>query len=232
MPAKKNSTDGRESRKKGLKTYWITRKDQLQVLASSVRLDILDRLGAQGPMSVKQLAASTGKNATPIYHHLRQMEKVDLVRRGSASETRGRPAVVYEAPGELIRLARAPTIPANRRPMARIGRITANQAGKDYALGFKSEHWQIDGPARNHWIFRCLVQPSPERLARINALFDELSVLIWTPDPSPGNLSMSVAWFLAPLKAPTLAAFSKKSGARKPRAKQLKSARKASTATR
>lgn len=202
MPAKVKKIKKGASNQKSLKVYWITRKDQLRVLASAIRLDILDRLGAQGPMSVKQLAASTGKNATPIYHHLDQLQKVGLVRRASASETRGRPAVVYEAPGELIRLARAPTIPANRRPMARIGHIAASQAGKDYALGFKSEHWQLDGPARNHWFFRCVMRPSPQRLAKINALLDELSVLIWTPDPSPGKLSMSVAWFLAPLKAP------------------------------
>ena len=228
MSANNRRTNRGPPRQNDRKTYWVTRKDQLRVLASAVRLDILDRLGAQGPMSVKQLAASTGKNATPIYHHLDQMEKVGLVRRASASETRGRPAVVYQAPGELIRLARAPTIPANRRPMAKIGHIAASQAGKDYAAGFKSEHWQIDGPARNHWIFRCVMQPSPKRLAKINALFDELSVLIWTPDPSPGNLSMSVAWFLAPLKTPTS---SEKSGARHRQGRQPKSARKAATVT-
>jgi DNA-binding transcriptional ArsR family regulator len=204
--------------KKNPKVYWITRKDQLRVLASAIRLDILDRLGAQGPLSVKQLAAATGKNATPIYHHLEQMQKVGLVRPASASETRGRPAVVYEAPGELIRLARAPTIPANRTPMARIGRIAASQAGKDYALGFKSDHWDIDGPARNHWFFRCVMQPSPQRLAKINALLDEVSALIWTPDPSPGKLAMSVALFLAPLKPP--------------RGSATKSGRKASSPTR
>jgi predicted transcriptional regulator len=188
------------------KTYWITRQDQLRVLVSSIRLDIMDRLGAQGPMSVKQMAAATGKNPTPIYHHLQQLEKVGLVRRASESETRGRPAVVYEAPGELMRLARAPTLSANRRIMAKIGHIAASQAAKDYAQGFKSEHWEIEGATRNHWLYRCIARPSPKRLARINALLDELAVLIWTPDPNPGKVSMSVAWFLAPLKTPSLPA--------------------------
>jgi hypothetical protein len=45
------------------------------------------------------------------------------------------------------------------------------------------------------------MQPSTKRLARINALFDELAELIWTPDPSPGKHLISVAWFLAPLGA-------------------------------
>jgi predicted transcriptional regulator len=211
MPARTKRAKKSASGQKARKTYWITRKDQLRVLASAIRLDILDRLGAQGPLSVKQLAAATGKNATPIYHHLERLQKVGLVRQASASETRGRPAVVYEAPGELIRLARAPTLPANRRPMARIGHIAASQAGKDYALGFKFDEWRLDGPARNHWFFRCVMQPSSQRLAKINALLDQLAVLIWTPDPSPGKLSMSVAWFLAPLKPPRSPASARRS---------------------
>lgn len=201
---------------KNRKTYWITRKDQLQILASAVRLDILDRLAALGPMSVKELAASTGKNTTPIYHHLEQMGKVGLIRRTSASGTRGRPAAVYEAPG-ISRLARAPMVASNRKPMAKIGRIVAGQAGKDYARGFKSKNWRIEGLTRNHWVFRCITRPSPKRLARINELLDELAALIWTPDPSPGKLSMSVAWFLAPIDASKHSSTPKKSSARKRR---------------
>jgi len=187
------------------------------MLASAVRLDIGDRLNALGPQSVKELAASMGKKTTPIYHHLEQMEKVGLVRRVRASGTRGRPAAVYEGPSELMRLARAPTIASNRKPMAKIGRIVAGQAGKDYAGGFKAKHWQITGPARNHWFFRCITQPSPKRLAKINELLDELAELIWTPDPSPGPLSMSVAWFLAPLNSSALGPKTQKPSARKRR---------------
>ena len=217
MPANKRSTKKGPPRPKKREVYWITRQDQLRTLASAVRLDIGDRLAALGPMSVKELAASMGKKTTPIYHHLEQMEQVGLVRKTQASGTRGRPAAVYEAPSKLTRLARAPLRPANRRPMAKIGRIAASQAAKDYALGFKSKLWQIEGPARNHWFFRCITQPSPARLAKINQLLDELAVLIWTPDPSPGPLSMSVAWFLAPLKASTSGATAGKPSAPKRR---------------
>jgi DNA-binding transcriptional ArsR family regulator len=217
MPAHKRGTKKGPSRPKKREVYWITRKDQLRTLASAVRLDIGDRLAALGPMSVKDLAASMGKKTTPIYHHLEQMEHVGLVRKTRASGTRGRPAAVYEAPSKLTRLARAPVRAANRKPMAKIGRIAASQAAKDYALGFKSKHWQIEGPARNHWFFRCITQPSPARLAKINELLDELAVLIWTPDPSPGPLSMSVAWFLAPLNARTPTATAGKPHARKRR---------------
>jgi hypothetical protein len=165
-------------------------------------MDIIDRLVAVGPMSVKDIAAWTGKKPTPIYHHLQQMERVGLVRSTQESGTRGRPAAVYEAAGAVMRLARAPMKASNRKPMARIGRIVAGQAAKDYALGFQSRIWQIDGPGRNHWVFRCVARTSARRLAKINRLLNELAVLIWTPEPTPGKISVSVAWFLSPLETP------------------------------
>jgi predicted transcriptional regulator len=183
-------------------TYWITRKDQLRVMASAVRLDIIDRLVARGPMSVADLAKATGKKATPIYHHLRQLRKVGLVRNTHESGTLGRPAAVYETVGAVMRMSRAPLKPSNRAAVARIGRIAASQAAKDFTRGFQSPHWRTQGNARNHWIFRSISTPSRERLSKINKLFDELAALIWTPDPMPGKMAMSFAWFLAPLEDP------------------------------
>jgi DNA-binding transcriptional ArsR family regulator len=210
----------RDSLKKRREIYWVTRKDQLRVLASAARLDIVDRLGAHGPMSVRDLASSIGKNATSVYGHLSRMEKVGLVRRTSASATRGRPAVLYAAPGGLVRLARAAESPANRQVMAKIGHIAASHAGKDYALGFRAPDWKLAGAARNHWFFRCVMRPSPDRLAKINALFDELASLIWTPDPSPGDMSMSVAWFMAPLRTKSHDAPARKTRARRSRVRR------------
>jgi predicted transcriptional regulator len=182
--------------------YWITRKDQLRVMASAVRLDTIDRLAARGPMSVADLARATGKKATPIYHHLRQLRKVGLVRNTRESGTLGRPAAVYETVGAVVRMSRASPKPSNHAAVAKIGRIAAGQAAKDFARGFQSSHWRTRGAARNHWQFRSINSPSRERLAKINELFDELAALIWTPDPMPGKTPMSFAWFLAPLKDP------------------------------
>jgi hypothetical protein len=45
-----------------------------------------------------------------------------------------------------------------------------------------------------------MTAPSPQRLAKINKLLDQLAGLIWTPDPKPGRL-MSVTWLLSPIGA-------------------------------
>lgn len=198
IPTRKQRAPRRTSRG----TYWITRPDQLSVLASAVRMDIIDRLVAVGPMSVKDIALWTGKRPTPIYHHLQRMERVGLVRSTQIADTPGRPAALYEAVGRVMRLARAPLAKSNRKSMARIGRIVAGQAAKDYALGFHSPVWKIAGPAKNHWVFRCVARPSPKRLGDINALLGKLAELIWTPEPTLGKISISVAWFMSALDTP------------------------------
>jgi predicted transcriptional regulator len=179
---------------------WVMRKDQLEALTSTVRHDIIDHLVALGPLSVAGLAMSLQRRPTAVYAHLRRLERVGLVVAVQVRRRRGRPALLYQAIAPLIRLARAPRDPANRAVMARIAKAVASQAAKDYRKAFQRSDCRIEGPARNHWIFRSLSAASPNRLRRINSLLDELARLIWTPDPKPGRL-ISLTWLLSPIGA-------------------------------
>jgi DNA-binding transcriptional ArsR family regulator len=183
-------------------TYWIDTPAQIETLASPLRHDIGDRLAALGPLTVQSLARALGRRPTSIYHHLKQLEAVGLVRAVKVEGVRGRPAQVYESVATRMRLARAARKPANRRPLARAGAAAALRAARDYGKGFHLPHWAIEGAGRNHWFFRVVARPSPKRLERINRLFDELAELVLTPDPAPGPM-ISVAWFLSPVGSDT-----------------------------
>ncbi|HYL69978.1 MAG TPA: helix-turn-helix domain-containing protein [Candidatus Dormibacteraeota bacterium] len=174
------------------------RADQLEAVASAVRHDIMDHLVARGPLPVRDLAASLERKPTAVYAHLRRLEHVGLVVAVRVKRRRGRPALLYRSVATVVRLARAPRQPRNRAVMARVGRAMTSQAAKDYARAFQRGGWVIEGPRRNHWVFRGLVAPSSARLAHINRLFEQLTRLIWSPDPRPGRL-MSITWALAPI---------------------------------
>ena len=194
------------------RTYWITERSEVEALASAIRLDIIDWLEASGPLSVRELATALGRKPTAIYHHLKQMEDVGLIKTTQANGDRGRPAQLYQTVSPVMRLARAPLQPENRDAMARIVRTVAGQSAKEYAAAFKSHRSEIVGPGRNHWFFRVVAAPSPQRLAQINKLLDKLTDLIWAPEAQAGEL-MSFAWVLAPLLGAERAA---PSGARPP----------------
>ena len=180
--------------------YWVMRRDQLNAVTSAIRHDILDHLVARGPLSVHDLARSLHRKPTAIYSHLQRLLKVDLVVAIRVSRKRGRPTLLFRPVAPLIRLARAPNNPRNRPILARIAKTMSSQAATDYGKAFQHMDWVIDGPARNHWVFRCMTAPSPQRLAKINKLLDQLTRLVWTPDPKPGRL-MSVTWLLSPVGA-------------------------------
>jgi len=181
-----------------MRTYWIDSPEQIKALASPLRHEIGDRLAAQGPLTVRELARALGMRPTAVYHHLQELERVGLVRPAGERGERGRPAAAYETVAPRMRMARAARKPKNRKPLAKAGEAAATQAGRDYEKGFGAGHWQAEGAGRNHWFFRVVSTPSKPRLARINALLDELAELVWTPDPEPGP-PISVAWFLSPL---------------------------------
>ena len=179
-------------------TYWILRPEQIRALASPLRHEIGDHLAAHGPMTATALALALGRRPTAIYHHVKRLLAVGLVRTREETGARGRPAVLYETVAPRMRLARAARIPRNRPLLARAGATAATQAARDYASGFAAPHWAIEGAGRNHWFFRVVAAPSPRRLKRINELLDRVAELVWAPDPNPGP-PISVAWFLSPL---------------------------------
>ncbi|MEI9989152.1 MAG: helix-turn-helix domain-containing protein [Rhizomicrobium sp.] len=175
----------------------ISKPEHLKALASPIRHDIVDRLAAMGPLSVRDLARVLGRKPTAIYRHLVTLEKLGLVRASATSGTRGRPAMVYRTVAPLARLARPPRIKGNRAPMVKIANAMARQAAREYAGAFHADGGTVDGPRRNHAFFELVTSPSPKKLARINAMLDELAQLMWTPDKNPGR-PIRVTWFLSP----------------------------------
>jgi DNA-binding transcriptional ArsR family regulator len=181
----------------GRRVYWITKPEQLKALTSPARHDIVDRLTALGPLSVRALAAALGRKPTAIYRHLVTLERLGLIHATGEAGARGRPAMIYRTVAPVMRLARAPRNKNNHAPMAKIASAMARQAAREYAVAFKSGDWVIDGSKRNHWFFELLASPSPKRLARINTLLDELGGFIWTPYPNPGP-PIRVTCFMSP----------------------------------
>jgi DNA-binding transcriptional ArsR family regulator len=178
------------------KVHWVYSRKQLIALTNPVRHEIVDRLTALGPLSARKLARALDRKQTAIYRHLRTLERAGLILKCGPRGHRGA-ATEYRAVAALVRLARAPRLAGNRALMAKMARVVGAQAARDYARGFRSPIWTLDGPARNHWFFRLVSAPSAARLKRINALLEELAELAWTPDPAPGPV-IHVAWFMSP----------------------------------
>ena len=175
----------------------ITKPEHLKALASPIRHDIIDRLAALGPLSVRDLAHVLGRKPTAIYRHLISLEKLGLVLASANSGAKGRPAMLYRTAAPLAGLKRAPRISGGPAPMVKIASAMARQAARDYAAAFKFDGWIGEGAKRNHGFFELVTSPSPKKLAKINALLEDLAQLMWLPDDNSGR-PIRMTWFMSP----------------------------------
>lgn len=172
-------------------------RQRLKALTNPVRRGIVDRLAALGPLSVRALASELGCKPTSIYRHLMALERIGLVRGSEVRGQRGRPATIYRTTTPVRQLLRAAHGRSNRAPIAKIADAMARKAAKDHAAAFKSKHAATEGSGRNHGFRELLAAPSSARLARINALMDELEQLVGAPDANPGR-PIRITWFMSP----------------------------------
>ena len=184
------------------KAYQITKNDQLSVLASPVRQEILDALTAMGPSSAAELGSRLGRAPDSLYHHLRLLVRSDLVVEHGRRRTTYRTEVIY-AP---VRLARRFTAnvdtgsPASLKNWQR-GVATCLRLGiADFRRALLQRPIVTKGAARNLWCGRIKAYLSKKQLARVNALADELFDMLSRATPVAGDQLYAVTCLIVPAR--------------------------------
>lgn len=184
-------------------TYWIVDPAQLSAMRSPRRHDIIDRLAASGPMSIRMLAAGIGAKPSALYHHIDKLLELGLVVEAGARVTRRKREQLYTTPAPKMRMARA--LAAGNEPalMAEIVGSLTRQMARDFDAGAASPVKTAEGEGRNYGFFRLVGRPSPAQLARINACLLEVSEILWKSGDSDGDL-LCLGWVMAPIDAGTV----------------------------
>src|SRR5690349_12013162 len=120
------------------RTYWIMAPDQLAAMASARRQDIVDRLAAAGPLSVKELAAQIGARPPALYHHIERLLAVGLIEEAGARVVRRKREQLYAARAPRMRLARALAEGAHPDLMEAIVASLTRQMDRDFRAGLAS----------------------------------------------------------------------------------------------
>lgn len=179
-------------------TYWILRPDQLRAAVSARRMEIIDRLAASGPASVRELAAMIGAQPSALYHHIRQLLAVDLIREAGSRTVNRKREQLYATPSRRMRMIRALAEPANRAVMIEIGAALTRQMDRDFRHGFEAQGFETDGPGRNLGFFRLLGSPDAGTLAEINLKLAEIADMLWRSDQGQGPV-VALSWIMAPV---------------------------------
>lgn len=185
-------------------TYWILDPEQIECLASSVRMTLIDRLVADGPLPADELARRVGLRPTAIYHHLTKLAETGLVVETGSRRAPGakKPQIIYATPKPRMRMLRAFGDPANADALTRCTAAILRQAQRDFAAGFGNDAARAGGPQRNHGFSRLTARPDADTLARINAHLDAIHDLLWQAN-DPDQPALSLAWVIAPQDTPS-----------------------------
>ncbi|MEZ6000837.1 ArsR/SmtB family transcription factor [Hyphomonas sp.] len=179
-------------------TYWVLRKDQLECLASTVRMDVVDHLVGNGEMSIKQLATSMGRQPSSIYYHINMLLEAGLIVEAGTQVSNRRTEVLYAARAPRMRLQKALADPKNFETIARTVGAVSRQAHRDFVQGLTHPDAQLEGPGRNLGFFRLINRPSRESLQEINGYIERIAEILWEERDMDQPL-IAFAWTLTPL---------------------------------
>ena len=179
--------------------YWILDPAQIACLASPRRHDIIDRLVASGPLSIKALAAIIGAEPPALYHHIKKLLAVGLVVEAGSRVVRRKREQLYAAAGRRMRLSRALDDPRNRDLFVQVAASLCRQMDRDFRRGSMSSATVTHGDGKNLGVSRLIGSPGPEGMAAINKKLHEICEILWDSANGTGEL-VCLSWVIAPIE--------------------------------
>ena len=82
----------------------IQTPDQWKAISSAVRFEMIEQMHSMSPCSLAELAASMGRRADGLYHHVHVLEKVGILRISSYRKRGKQIEAIYELPGSKVEL--------------------------------------------------------------------------------------------------------------------------------
>lgn len=179
-------------------TYWIMEPRQLAEMASARRQDIVDRLAATGPLSIKELAAQIGARPSALYHHVEKLLEVELIVEAGFRIVHRKREQLFATRAKRMRILRALVDGTHQPLMERIVASLTRQMERDFRAGGVSPVREADGPGRNYGFFRLIGRPGPDDLARINACLAEVAEILWDKGDEKAPI-VCLEWVMTPL---------------------------------
>lgn len=174
--------------------------DEIELLASPTRIEIVDTLEALGSaVSVAELAVQLGRPADGLYYHLRQLAAGGLIEQEDAAD--GRRYRSRTRAGDRLRLRYRPGATANAKAVERVAASVLRVAGRDFARAIADGRSVVEGPRRELWAARGKGWVDQADLTEINRHLTCLMNLLQQPRKRRGGRLIALSWVLAPIDA-------------------------------
>jgi DNA-binding transcriptional ArsR family regulator len=179
----------------------IADPEQIRVLSSPVRQEIVDTLAALGgEAGAATLAEQLGRPADGLYYHLRLLVRAGLLHetRSEAGEERR-----YRLEGEgdaPLRLAYRTGRGGNLAALKGFARALLQVAGRDFEEALETPDVRAEGNRRELWTARNKGWLSAGDIEEVNQLIERLNSLTSQPSGPGRDRLLSFAYVLAPIR--------------------------------
>ncbi len=171
---------------------------QLRVLNSPIRMAAFAALRELGPSTAPELAARAGIRSEAMHYHLRELERIGLVRQKGQRATGRRPQVLFEAVADRLRLPAEASTPSFQREKARGCRLLLRRTERDVSAGITSMR-AGERPLVRTRVTRDVVRLSAKDLAQLHARLDAIDAWLMGLDASSKPHRISISMVVAPV---------------------------------
>ncbi len=153
----------------------IERLEQMAVLTSPVRQELLDALARMGTVSLAEVAAVLGRPPDGLYYHVRLLCRAGLVRQAGVRRRGHRVETLFRASAPVFALRYAP------RPGSRARALNTIVAGmlrlgiRDFRRALKQRDTRLEGPERELWALRTTGWLLPPQVRLVNRMIRRLA---------------------------------------------------------
>ena len=161
--------------------FTISTPLQLSVLASPVRNAIIEVMMERGPSSVAEIATSLDRSPESLYHHLKQLQRIGVVRIAERRKASRRVEKVYEITANDFRIDYTNRSSAFRNALKKTSRTLLRLAEREFSESIDASQSR-NATQPHHKIGRDLVHLSDRDLATLHDKLNDLHEWLGTVD--------------------------------------------------
>ncbi len=168
---------------------------QLRVLNAPKRMELITILREAGPSTAVDLAQRMGLRPEALHYHLRELERIGVVREAGRKATGRRPQTVFELLAERVRLPSGIGTPSIEREKARGCRLLLRRTEREVSKAFAARSSGTAGTLR---VTRDVVRLSDRDRATLQSKLAEIDRFLRERDRAGQPHRLSVTMVVAP----------------------------------
>lgn len=188
-------------RQKPDRTHWIRDPAVIEALVSPMRQNLVDRIEALGPCSIRELADSLRVAPDSLYYHVNLLVEAGVLVVKGARETTRRDEMIYDVKKRNWHIRYEPKDKDNARAVRRVTASMLRQAERDFEAGLEDPAATVTGPGRNLWSLRLEASLTEDEVERVNGhLHKILAILRKRRRSEDAGTMCAVTWCIAPIE--------------------------------